>query len=128
MREIEPKYPWCTGVPRPTLITNLDVEEAYIFYFTAPICLPQCKMAVLKLKGIVQIESHYVNDEENSYLQAGLMRDVIYVKEGAKKNEYLFLFHNEWIQATASALEEVPGADGLLENLQTHIHSDFERE
>ena len=128
MKEKKPKFPWCTAVPRPTLIVNMDAEEAIISYFTAPIFQPNCRTAVIKLKGLVRIESQWVNDEENAYLGAGFNRDVIHVEVRDKYTIFLFLFHNEMIKATAFSLEEIPGEDTLMENLKRHLNPNFERD
>jgi hypothetical protein len=128
MKKISPKYPWCTGAPRPTLMANLDAQEAIVSYYTAPICRSRCKTAVIKLTGVVRLESRSVNDEENTYLRSGLMRDVIYVKQGARTSEYLLLFHNELTKATAADMEEQPGGDSFMDNLRLFYNSDFDRE
>jgi hypothetical protein len=123
-----PRYPWCTGAPRPTLISNLDAQVAIISYYTAPICHAHCRTAVIELRGVVRLESMAVNDEENVFLRSGLTRDVIHVKQLASAVEYLFLFHNEWIRATAAALQEFPGGGALMDNLKRHCHPDFDRD
>ena len=128
MNRREPIYPWCTGVPRPTLIANLDVGEAMIFYYTAPVCASLCTIAVIKLSGVTGVESHSINDEENHYLRSGLMRDSIYVKTKGRQREYIFLFHNEIIKVIAKSLKELPGEENLVENLKKHHNSEFERE
>jgi hypothetical protein len=128
MKEIVPQYPWCTGVPRPTLVANMDAEEVIIFYYTAPVCEPRCKSAIIKLKGTVSLESHYVNDEQNAYLQSGCKRDVIYMQQGVGGNDYLFLFHNEWIRVKALSFEELPGEESLMESLIKHQNPDFDRD
>jgi len=127
MNRREPIYPWCTGVPRPTLIANLDVGEAMIFYYTAPVCASICTIAVIKLSGVRGVESHSINDEENHYLRSGLMRDSIYVKTKGKQKEYIFLFHNEIIKVIADSIKELPGEDNLIANLKKHHNSEFER-
>lgn len=128
MKKRDPAYPWCTGVPRPTLVTNLDAGEAMIFYYTVPILASCCKTAVIKLHGVVGIESRFVNDEENEYLRSGLMRDAIYEKDKGKQREYLFLFHNEVIVATADSLQELPGEETFMANFIRHHNPSFERE
>nr|WP_320009410.1 hypothetical protein [uncultured Desulfobulbus sp.] len=128
MNKKEPVYPWCTGVPRPTVITNLDVGEVMIFYYTAPVCASICKIAVMKLSGVRGVESRSINDEENHYLRSGLLRDSIYCKIKGKQKEYIFLFHNEIIKVVADSLKELPGEDSLIANLKKHYNSEFERE
>ncbi|MDD2468981.1 MAG: hypothetical protein PHI97_33850 [Desulfobulbus sp.] len=128
MNKREPVYSWCTGVPRPTLIANLDAGEVIIFYYTAPICASVCKTAVMKLTGASAVESLSINDDENRYLHSGLMRDTIYVKKKGKQKEYIFLFHNEIIKVVADSLEELPGEDSVFANLKQQQTSSFERE
>ncbi|WP_321492844.1 hypothetical protein [uncultured Desulfobacter sp.] len=128
MKKREPAFPWCTGVPRPTVIANLDAEEVLIFYYTAPVCASVCKIAVMKFSGARGIESSSINDEKNHFLRSGLVRDSIYVKTKGGKKEYVFLFHNEVIKITADSLVEIPGEDNLPANIIKHQNSEFERE
>lgn len=128
MKRIKLKFPCCTGVPRPTLVANLDAKEVIISYYTAPICHDVCKTAIIKVKEVTNVESYSLNDEENQYLGFGLMRDGIYVKEEKGKKEYLMLFHNEYIKVKADSIEEHAGENRFIDNIKKYHSMEYERD
>lgn len=128
MNTIDPKYPWCTGVPRPTLVSNIDAQEVLVSYFTAPICEPICRTALIRFLGATRVESRSENDDHNPWLKRGIPRDCICVRRRDGRNEYTLLFHNEVIVVLADAFEELPGAPTALENLARLSGDAYERD
>ena len=101
MNEIELKYPLCSGVPRPTVIQNIDEEECIIIYNTAPI-VESSKTAALVFNGFSSIQHFQINDNQNSYLAKGYLRDSL----NNKKDTFILLFHNEVIEIKAQSYIE----------------------
>ena len=127
MNILNPKYPWCTGAPRPSLISNMDAEEAIISYYTAPICETLCKTAIIKVKGVTRLESRYLNDSYNSHLASGFMRDNIYVDKADGLNKYIFIFHNESFIIFGKNIEEMPGGESNSKNLSLFCNIEYDR-
>ena len=101
MKEFKLKFPWCTGVPRPTIIENIDEEECIVVFNTAPI-VKTSVTAALVFNGFKSIKHSYINDLENPYLKKGYLRDSL-IKEG---KTFILLFHNELIEIEAVSYKE----------------------
>ena len=101
MKEIKLKFPWCTGVPRPTIIENIDEGECWVIYNTAQI-VEDIAAAALIFSGFMSLKHTYLNDEKNPYLSKGYLRDSM-VKED---ETFILLLHNEVIEIKAKSYEE----------------------
>ncbi|MEN9359022.1 MAG: hypothetical protein RL095_557 [Verrucomicrobiota bacterium] len=99
--EIELKYPWCAGVPRPIVITNLDEEFCCVFYQTAEI-VTTSQTAILRFSKCKSVKHSFINDDKNEHLKNGCFRDSIY----KSSDGFLLFFHNEMIEIVASSLSE----------------------
>ncbi len=127
MNELELKFPWCTGAPRPTLLSNMDVGEVIVSYYTAPICVEVCSTAIIIFSGVSSIKHEIINDIDNIFIKAGAQRDSLNVIEENGSKKYVLFFHNEYVAISAKSYDEVAGKDSVIENINWRINADYKR-
>ena len=120
----EPKYPWCTGAPRPVLLSCVDSGDHFITYYLAPI-VAESGTGILQFHNVREVSQTVVNDEENKLLLPpyNLLRDSISTFDGAT---YVF-FHNEYFRIVGDLIDERLGGVDNSMNLRRLLNPEMDR-
>ncbi len=123
MLAADPKFPWCTGAPRPVLLSCADSGDCQISYYTAPV-VSVGETAVISFRNVEQILHVIQNDDENALLiEGGAKRDMI-CSDG--KTHFL-MFHNEYFSVVGELVEERIGGSSNSSNVSLIAGSEIDR-
>ena len=119
----DPKYPWCTGAPRPVLISCADSSTCQISYYVAPI-VDESSTAVISFNNVTGLSHFTQNDAENDLLcEERFQRDMICSDDGI---HYLF-FHNEYFRVIGAIAEERLSNGSNTENVAESLSPEMNR-
>jgi hypothetical protein len=121
----QPKYPWCTGAPRPVLLSCADSEDHLVTYFVAPI-VGRAGTGIIRFRNVTELSHVVMNNDKNNLFSAphSLLEDSISILDGTT---YLF-FHNEYFRIKGDLVEESLGDSSNSLNISAAINLGMDRE